>query len=45
MKTTALEEFKKISAVPRRSYHNEKIVAYCLEHAKKLGRAASRRGY
>lgn len=37
MKTTALEEFKKISAVPRRSYHNEKIVAYCLEHAKELG--------
>lgn len=37
MKTTALEEFKKISAVPRRSYYNEKIVSYCLEHAKELG--------
>ena len=37
MRTTALEEFKKISAVPRRSYYNEKIVAFCLEHAKELG--------
>lgn len=37
MQTTPLEEFQKISAVPRRSYHNEKIVAYCLEHAKEMG--------
>ncbi len=37
MKTTPLEEFKRISAVPRRSDHNEKIVAYCLERGKELG--------
>ncbi len=35
--TTALEEFKKICAVPRRSYHNEKIVDYCIGRAKELG--------
>ncbi len=35
--TTALEEFRRISAVPRRSYHNEKILAYCMQRAKELG--------
>lgn len=37
MKTTPLEEFRKISAVPRRSYYNDKIIAYTLEYARELG--------
>ncbi|MBR3245796.1 MAG: beta-Ala-His dipeptidase [Parasporobacterium sp.] len=35
--TTALEEFRKICAVPRRSYHNEKIIDYCIKRAEELG--------
>lgn len=37
MNTTALAEFKKLSAVPRRSDHCEKIIDYCLARAKELG--------
>lgn len=34
---TALEEFRRLSAVPRRSFHNEKIIAYAVARAKELG--------
>lgn len=34
---TALEEFKELSKVPRRSFHNEKIIAYCIDWAKNHG--------
>ena len=37
MNTTPLDEFRKISAVPRRSYYLDKIITYCLEYAKELG--------
>lgn len=35
--TTALDEFRRLSAVPRRSYHNEQIISYCIQRAKELG--------
>ena len=35
--TTALEEFRKICAVPRCSFHNDKILAYCMQRAEEMG--------
>lgn len=34
---TVLAEFRKFSAVPRRSYHNEKAIAYAINWAKEHG--------
>lgn len=34
---TVLDEFIKFCSVPRRSYHNEKAIAYCMSWAKEHG--------
>ena len=36
-KTSVMREFENICAVPRYSFHNEKIIAYCIEWAKENG--------
>lgn len=36
-KTAAMQEFEKICSIPRYSFHNEKIIEYCINWAKENG--------